>query len=188
MTSNMVFLGDNQNSVCILSAPEVVGICLRSIVALGSLSLPTPSSSASSHNCVGSCRYSATNNLNILFNFSTVGKWTVLRLSPLLCHCLGNGVAITCKIGTPENKITRLFEAFHRQLKHNIMVVSESPLLTPFLKRFVVIFDASASGSITTGYKYSFVSCSSKQAWLLKSRAIIHQHFLISPKPFIPIL
>ena len=111
-TSNMVFLGDNQNSVCILSAPEVVGICLRSIVALGSLSLPTPSSSASSHNCVGSCRYSATNNLNILFNFSTVGKWTVLRLSPILCHCLGNGVAITCKIGTPENKITMIFETF----------------------------------------------------------------------------
>ena len=108
----MVFLGDNQNSVCILSAPEVVGICLRSIVALGSLSLPTPSSSASSHNCVGSCRYSATNNLNILFNFSTVGKWTVLRLSPLLCHCLGKGVAITCRIGTPEDKITMLFEFF----------------------------------------------------------------------------
>ena len=107
-TSDMVFLGDNQNSVCILSAPEVVGICLRSIVALGSLSLPTPSSSASSHNCVGSCRYSATNNLNILFNFSTVGKWTVLRLSPLLCHCLGNGVAITCRIGTPEDKFTML--------------------------------------------------------------------------------
>ena len=107
-TSNMVFLGDNQNSVCILSAPEVVGICLRSIVALGSLSLPTPSSSASSHNCVGSCRYSATNNLNILFNFSTVGKWTVLRLSPILCHCLGNGVAITWRIGTPENKTTML--------------------------------------------------------------------------------
>ena len=163
----MVFLGDNQNSVCILSAPEVVGICLRSIVALGSLSLPTPSSSASSHNCVGSCRYSATNNLNILFNFSTVGKWTVLRLSPLLCHCLGNGVAITCRIGTPEDKMTMLFEAFNRQflqLKHRVMVVSLSLLLTPFLKRFVVIFDASASGSITTGYKYSFVSCSSKQA------------------------
>ena len=105
-TSNMVFLGDNQNSVCILSAPEVVGICLRSIVALGSSSLPTPLSSASSHNCVGSCRYSATNNLNILFNFSTVGKWTVLRLSPLLCHCLGNGVAITCRIGTPGSKVT----------------------------------------------------------------------------------
>ena len=102
----MVFLGDIQNSVCILSAPEVVGICLRSIVALGSLSLPTPSSSASSHNCVGSCRYSATNNLNILFNFSTVGKWTVLRLSPILCHCLGNGVAITCRIGTPGSKVT----------------------------------------------------------------------------------
>ena len=115
----MVFLGDNQNSVCILSAPEVVGICLRSIVALGSLSLPTPSSSASSHNCVGSCRYSATNNLNILFNFSTVGKWTVLRLSPLLCHCLGNGVAITCRIGTPKDKITMLFEAFDRHFIRN---------------------------------------------------------------------
>ena len=164
----MVFLGDTQNSVCILSAPEVVGICLRSIVALGSLSLPTPSSSASSHNCVGSCRYSATNNLNILFNFSTVGKWTVLRLSPLLCHCLGNGVAITCRIGTPEDKITMLFEACSSfqplETMTQRMVVSESPLLTPFLKRFVVIFDTSASGSITTGYKYSFVSCSSKQA------------------------
>ena len=105
-TSNMVFLGDNQNSVCILSAPEVVGICLRSIVALGSLSLPTPSSSASSHNCVGSCRYSATNNLNILFNFSTVGKWMLLRLSPILCHSFGNGVVIRCRIGTPGSNIS----------------------------------------------------------------------------------
>ena len=131
----MVFLGDNQNSVCILSAPEVVGICLRSIVALGSLSLPTPSSSASSHNCVGSCRYSATNNLNILFNFSTVGKWTVLRLSPLLCHCLGNGVAITCRIGTPEDKMTMLFEAFDGQLKNTRKWLYPSLLYLPLFSK-----------------------------------------------------
>ncbi len=50
-------------------------------------------------------RYSATNILNILFNFSTVGKSTTLMSSARVCQTSGNGVEIKCKVLTPENDL-----------------------------------------------------------------------------------
>ena len=52
-------------------------------------------------------RYSATNSLNILFNFSMVGRWIVEWLSPALCHWFGKGVGMMWRIGT--SKIKQIF-------------------------------------------------------------------------------
>lgn len=48
------------------------------------------------------CKYSAVNIRKILLKFAILEKLRDDLSSPILCHSLGNGTAIKCRIGTPR--------------------------------------------------------------------------------------
>ena len=71
-------------------------------------------------------------------------------------------------------------------MQYNVLIPTY--LLTSFLKGYVVIFDAMIKRLLTTCYKYLIFTSSFQQPSVLESTAIVHQHFFIGPKSFVPIL
>lgn len=55
-------------------------------------------------------RYSATNTRRILLRFSIVLKSSAVISSPAVCHTLGNGDGIMCKMSTSENRVKSKLE------------------------------------------------------------------------------